>query len=101
MLSLCQWRLPVMESNKQNNPERTRNPIKFPRMHNDVKHLVTIYTMFCILRCMRERLCLGAMLEYMDTYLKTVERNNPALKKSVLNALSLVNVKKIYEDAML
>jgi hypothetical protein len=90
-----------MESNKQYNFEFLKSTKKFPKMFNDSSNAISIYTVFCILRSMRKQLCLEAMLEYMEEYLLTIERNNPQLKEAVLKAISMVSVKKMYKDAIL
>ena len=70
-------------------------------MLNDSANSIAVYTVLCILRSMRKQLCLEAMLEYMEEYLVTIERNNPMLKDAVSKAISMVSVKRIYKDAML
>ncbi len=90
-----------MGSNGQYHFEFLGFPKKFPRMFNNSSHLIAVYTVFCLLRSMRRELCLEAMLEYMDEYVQTVEKGSPLLKESVLKALSKINIKKIYKDAML
>ncbi|MBN1869072.1 MAG: hypothetical protein JW847_00630 [Candidatus Omnitrophica bacterium] len=90
-----------MKPEEKNNCKRSKSAKKFPRMFNNASNFIAVYTVFCILRIMREQLCLEAMLDYMGTYLKIVESNNPLLKESVFKALSMISIKKIYEDAML
>ena len=90
-----------MESNGQFSFKFSKSPKKFPQMLTNSANSVAVYTVLCILRGMRTQLCLEAMLEYMEEYLVTIERNNPALKEAVIKALSMVSVKKIYKDAIL
>ena len=90
-----------MESNEQYNFNFSKSQKKFPRMLNDSANSIAVYTVLCILRGMRMQLCLEAMLEYMEEYLVTIERNNPMLKDAVLKAISMISIKKIYKDAML
>ena len=90
-----------MEPNEQYHFKFSKSPKKFPHMFNDSAHSITVYTVFCILRGMRTQLCLEAMLEYMEEYLAAVEVNNPLLKEAVSKALAMINIKKIYKDAML
>ena len=90
-----------MGSNEQYYFEFLGFPKKFPSMLNNSSHLIAVYTVFCLLRGMRGELCLEAMLEYMEEYMQTVEKGSPLLKESVLKALSRINIKKIYKDAML
>ncbi len=90
-----------MESNGQYHFKFLGSPKKFPHILNNSSHLIAVYTVFCLLRSMRKQLCLEAMLEYMEEYVQTVERGSPPLKESVLKALSKINIKKMYKDAML
>ena len=53
-----------------------------------------------ILLVMKKDLGLEAMLEYMDQYLKTIDKHNPKLKFAVEKALSYMSVEKMYKDAM-
>ena len=89
-----------MEANGQYNFKFVKSSKKFPRLLNDSANSVAVYTVFCILRGMRAQLCLEAMLEYMEEYLAIIEKNNPLLKQAVSKALSMISIKKIYEDAM-
>lgn len=61
---------------------------------------VAIYTVLSVLLRMRERLGLEAMTEYIQFYLQIVEKNNPEIKMAVQKALTMVDVRRIYEDAL-
>lgn len=85
---------------------RTNEPFNFefsksPRMLKDPTNLIAVYTVLCVLRCMKTQLCLEAMLEYMEEYLEVIERHNPKLKRAVSKAMSKTSIEKIYKDAML
>ena len=69
-------------------------------MVNDSGNAIAVYTVLCILRRMGQQVCLEGMLEYMRRYLEAVEKDNPKLKKAVEQAVSTVDVKKIYKDAL-
>ena len=60
---------------------------------------VDTYTMLAILRRMKETLGLETSLEYMDIYLKTIEKYNPKVQMAVELALKRINVAKIYQEA--
>ena len=62
--------------------------------------LVTVYTVFRILLTMRVQLGLEAMLEYLERSSKLLEHENPRLKEAVTQALTFMNVEKIYKDAV-
>jgi len=49
-------------------------------MLNNSAHSIAVYTVLCILRGIKSQLGLEAMLEYMEGYLVTMEKNNPMLK---------------------
>ena len=53
-----------------------------------------------ILRQMKKQLGIGAMHEYLDFYLETIDLNNPKLGFAVHKALSLMSVEKMYKDAL-
>jgi hypothetical protein len=89
------------------NPEESfsfefpKSPRKFPFMVTDSTNMIAVYTVLCILRNMKEQICLEAMLEYMEKYLMAVERHNPRLRNAVLKVISTIDIEKIYKDAML
>ena len=60
---------------------------------------IPVYTVLKILQKIRHQLGLEAMLDYTNYYLKIVETHNPDVKKAVEDALSHVNVEKIYKEA--
>ena len=64
------------------------------------KNLVVIYTMLSILALMKKELGLEAMLEYMDEYLRVVGEGNPRIRFAVRRALKMMNVGKMYHDAI-
>lgn len=64
------------------------------------QNLITIYTALRILDAMRQQLGLEAMLEYMAKYLTLIEKDNPPLKAAVTQALKLMKVERIYQDAV-
>ena len=62
-------------------------------------HAVAIYTAFSILEEMKKELGLEAMLEYMGKYRCIVEADHPPIKSAVCQALTLMNVERIYKEA--
>ena len=48
---------------------------------------------------MKRQLGLEAMHDYLDSYIKIVDQNNPKLCSAVTKALSLMSVEKMYKDA--
>ena len=90
-----------MRSNEQFRFDFSKTCKKFPRMLTDSTNSVAVYTVLCVLRCMKTQLCLEAMLEYMEEYLKIIEKHNPILKDAASRAMSRINIEKIYKDAML
>ncbi|MBP9854366.1 MAG: hypothetical protein KBD53_05825 [Candidatus Omnitrophica bacterium] len=73
---------------------------RFPNQTRNVQESIAVYTVLTILIKMREQLGLEAMLEYLQEYANVIERNNPKLKDAVLRALKIINVKKMYGDAL-
>jgi hypothetical protein len=63
-------------------------------------NMLAIYTILRVLRRMQAQLGLEAMLEYLEMYLKTIEKHNPKLKYAVSTALELMSVEKIYKEAL-
>ena len=61
---------------------------------------VVIYTVLSILNRMRQTLGLEVMLEYIETYLQLTARREPEIKNAVTKALNLMNVEKIYREAV-
>lgn len=76
------------------------NDNKFPNIFTSSANSISIYTVLCILRRMKEELGLEAMLEYYGKYLEIIETHNPELKSAVNKALALMSVEKMYKDAM-
>ena len=66
---------------------------------NTNEQSVATYTMLCVLKKMRDQMGLEAMIEYLEKYLETIELNNPKLKLAVREALTMLNVEKIFKDA--
>ena len=64
------------------------------------ENCVAIYSAFTILSQMKNRLGLEAMLDYMDRYQSLISANNPEVKVAVERAVALMNVEKMYGDAV-
>lgn len=64
------------------------------------RNVVAIYTVMHILLRMRRELGMEAMLEYMEAYLECIEKDNPKFRKTVKMVLSLMDLEKMYQDAM-
>jgi hypothetical protein len=60
---------------------------------------VSIYTVLAILDQMKGSLGLEAMMEYMETYKKTIEMNDPRLRLAVNKAMEVINVEDMYTQA--
>ncbi len=71
-----------------------------PNIFTAPNNSIAIYTVLSILLKMKEHLGLEAMLEYVRNYLKIINDHNPELKPAVTRALNLMNIEKIYKDAM-
>lgn len=85
--------------------ERSESSAKIPRqpfsnMFTSSANSIAVYTVLCILRRMKREVGLEAMLEYLDKYLGTIETHNPQLKQAVAKALGIMNVEKMYREAM-
>ena len=86
------------------NPEGQNN--KFPKQKFEANimlsngNIIAVYTILCILLKMRRTLGLEAMLDYVQAYQSIIESSNPDLKSAVKRAVQMVNVKKIYNDAV-
>ncbi len=63
-------------------------------------NVIAVYTVLNVLLKMRKDLGLEAMMEYIDRYLGVMEMSNPDMKRAVNVALSLVDVREIYDEAM-
>ncbi len=79
---------------QENNTGRKASNIFFS--HNNT---VIIYIVLSILLKMKTQLGLEAMLIYIGRYQTIIEKHNPRLKLAVNQALSMMNVEKIYNDA--
>lgn len=62
---------------------------------------ICVYTVFCILNCMKDKIGMKPMLDYMDEYLKIIEFRNPSIKRSVAKAIKKVDIQAIYKEATL
>ena len=85
------------------NADSTKNiPPQYPQRQSlpflTPENTIAIYTTLSILLKMRTHLGLEAMMEYMEFYISTIERYNPRFKGAVEQALSLMNVQKIYNS---
>ena len=86
-----------MSNNEQTN--NNNNPPAIPNFFTEKDNMIAIYTAMRILRQMKRQLGLEAMQEYLENYLKVVDRNNPKLSFAVTKALSFMCVEKMYKDA--
>ena len=80
--------------NQQNNFGKKASDIFFSRSNT-----IVIYIVLAILLRMKSQLGLEAMLIYMGKYQTLIEQHNPRFKLAVNQALSMMNVEKIYNDA--
>ena len=90
-----------MKINDQFNFDANASPNKTPARNTLSSHCVNTYTVLCILRKMKNQMGLEVMLEYLEKYLEVIENYNPRLKMAVIEALSRLNVEKIYQEACL
>lgn len=81
-------------------PRNKPNALPSANIFLSTGNTIAIYTVFCVLLRMREKLGLEAMLEYVAAYLKMIERRNPKVKTAVGQALQLTEVEKIYDDTV-
>lgn len=65
-----------------------------------MKHLIVAFTIICLLQRMRSVLGLEAMCEYLSKYESRVRKLNPDLDLAVNKAMAMINIEKIYNDAM-
>ena len=89
-----------MMSNEAFRSEECASPqdrFKYPL--SNFSSMISIYTGLCILRKMRYQLGLEAMMEYMDTYIHAMEEKNPILKTAVGQAVTVISVERIYDEA--
>ena len=63
-------------------------------------HSIAVYTVLRVLCCMRARLGLEAMLEYVGRYILLVEKNNQEMKDAVTKALGLIDIAVLYKEAI-
>ena len=74
------------------------SPQSTPRNYK-ITDSIAVYTHLRILVRMRQELGLEAMLEYMDNYVACIAEHNPELGKAVEKALSMMSVRRIYNQA--
>ena len=89
-----------MKSKEDNEAKHQKNPSNFSPKQDSSNHFINTYTVFSILMKMKHSLGLEAMLEYLEHYLRTIEKDNPRLKMAVQFALSELNIEKIYKEAL-
>ena len=84
--------------------ENYKHPHNIPKLKlvpfKDAESAISLYALLSVFRRMRNQLGLEVMLEYMDFYHTRIEKHNPQFQQAVGKALELINVEKIYEDAM-
>ncbi len=80
----------------QNETKKGQNPAQNLSNHD----AIAIYTVLKILLKMQKTLGLEAMLEYIAKYLEAIDKNNPQIKYAVSQATSLINIEKIYKEAV-
>ena len=90
----------MMNRRDELNDVSRKNPKKLSATIFAPQNAVTIYTMFSILLSMKRTLGMEAMLEYMDQYVAIIDKHNPKFKFAVLQALSYMNIEKMYKDVM-
>ena len=61
---------------------------------------IAVYTALSILVLMRKELGLEAMVDYMESYRRIFEVTYPSVKIAVKKAVNLVDVIKLYNEAM-
>ena len=86
----------------ETNPTKPSNPNQkeFSNQLFSPTNIIAIYTVLSTLFKMKNELGLEAMLEYCEYYHHTLEFHNPKLKYAVTEALELIDVKKIYHEAL-
>jgi len=71
-----------------------------PNPLNASSDIITVYIVLFVLRKMRTQLGLEATLEYAESYMKKMEKQNSKLRGLVYKALMRIDVAKMYEDAV-
>ncbi|MFP4473896.1 MAG: hypothetical protein ACLFPX_08570 [Candidatus Omnitrophota bacterium] len=65
------------------------------------RNFVPIYTALRIFDRMRRQLGLEAALEYLDAYLRMIDRSHPLIKRTVTQVLEVMDVERMYTQAVL
>ncbi|MGE0267567.1 MAG: hypothetical protein AB7S78_03795 [Candidatus Omnitrophota bacterium] len=91
-------------NNEQFDHQAERSPKhshhQFPHHITKINESIAVYTVLSILVKMRHQLGLEAMMEYLDHYLRVIEQHNPKLKYAVSRALTMMNIQKMYDQAV-
>lgn len=82
----------------EQSPKHSNN--QSPRHISKINESIAVYTVLSILVKMRHQLGLEAMMEYLDHYLRVIEQHNPKLKYAVSRALQMMNIQKMYDQAV-
>ena len=82
------------EETPENSPKRLQKGIF------SENSIIAIYTVLSILIKMQDELGLEAMLEYVNKYLRVIEKDNPQIKYAVSRALQLISLEKIYKETV-
>lgn len=64
------------------------------------QNLLVVYTVLSILIRMKEKLGFEAMWEYIFHYWQIVGKRNPSIRAAVIRAQDLMDVEKMYYDAL-
>ncbi len=61
---------------------------------------IAIYTASCVLRRIGERFGPQGMDRYLKSYIQVVDQREPKLRAAVDQAVSMMNIEKMYYDAV-
>ena len=91
----------IEHSNRSKQPSNSPSR-KEPNQESQlaVHNTIAVYTVLSILVKMKNSLGLEAMLEYIQLYLDSIEKNNPRIKHAASLAIKLISVEKIYNEAV-
>lgn len=92
----------MSESNNwSNNPTGFKSNKESLSGFEQVGHnTVAVYIVLALVMRMKDTLGLEAMLEYIATYLRTIEKHNPLIQQAASLAISHINVENIYKEAI-
>ncbi len=86
-------------SNEHNESSKAKNPFR-SKVFISQKHIIAVYTFLRVLVEMKRKLGLEAMLIYMEKVLSIIDDANKNFRDDVTYAIRLIDVERIYNDAV-